>query len=207
MIKILIFCRSYLMGEGLKRLLDDHGSFSVIAIGCTPQEFEWIAGFEHDLIVCDGSCFEAVLGNFDNEGMKVLLINDSVRPDLYYSHLQDLVKRGLVGILNPKSDSLLFQKAIRTVVTGEMWIDHETIRKSLCSSEQARCDLNLTKREKQVLNYVCDGASNKEIAQKLYVTEQTVKSHCNKLFKKFGVGNRVGLALKGNEARAMLGLH
>ena len=80
-------------------------------------------------------------------------------------------------------------RAIRTVVTGEMWIDHETIRKSLCSSEQARCDLNLTKREKQVLNYVCDGASNKEIAQKLYVTEQTVKSHCNKLFKKFGVGN------------------
>lgn len=195
------------MGEGLKQLLSDNESISVLAIACTPEEFEWIIGFEHDLIICDGSCFEAVLQNFKQHNFKVLLINDSMHSELYYSHLQDLVKRGLVGILNPKSDALLFMKAIRTVIAGEMWIDHETIRRSLCCSERAQRDMNLTKREKQVLDYICCGASNKEIAQKLFVTEQTIKSHCNKLFKKFGVSNRVGLALKGNEARTVLGLH
>ena len=40
--------------------------------------------------------------NFKNDTFRVLLINDSMRGELYYSHLQDLVKRGLVGILNPK---------------------------------------------------------------------------------------------------------
>lgn len=206
MIKVLIFCRSFIMGEGLKQLLSVNDSISVIAIGCTPEEFEWITGFEHDLIICDSGCFEAVLQNFKNDTFRVLLINDSMRGELYYSHLQDLVKRGLVGILNPKSDALLLQKAIKSVIAGEMWIDHETIRKSLCCSERVQRDLNLTKREKQVLDCICSGASNKEIANKLFVSEQTIKSHCNKLFKKFGVSNRVGLALKGNEAKTVLGL-
>jgi DNA-binding NarL/FixJ family response regulator len=206
MIKLLIFCRSYILGEGLKKLLEENETFTVIAIGCTNEEFEWMIGFEHDLIICDGNCFEEVLKHFKDDDFRVLLINDSMHPDLYYSHLQDLVKRGLVGILSPKSDALLFQKAIQTVIAGEMWIDHETIRKSLCSSERTQRDMNLTKREKQVLGFICTGASNKEIANKLFVTEQTVKSHCNKLFKKFGVTNRVGLALKGNEARTVLGL-
>ena len=58
----------------------------------------------------------------------------------------------------------------------------------------------------EILKLVAQGYTYKEIAQKLYVTEQTVKSHCNKLFKKFGVTNRVGLALKGNEARTVLDL-
>ena len=144
--------------------------------------------------------------NFKEISFKVLLINDSIHSDLYYSNLQSLVKRGLVGILNPKSDALMFQKAIKSVIAGEMWIDHETIRRSLCCSERAQRDLNLTKREKQVLDCICSGATNKEIAQKLFVTEQTIKSHCNKLFKKFGVSNRVGLALKGNDAKTVLGL-
>ena len=51
----------------------------------------------------------------------------------------------------------------------------------------------LTRRERQVLERVCGGLSNKAIARELGVSEQAVKAHMSRLFLKHGVGNRAGL--------------
>lgn len=56
--------------------------------------------------------------------------------------------------------------------------------------------MKLTPREKDVLGRVCEGASTKEIAHSMGVTEQGVKAHISRLFMKFGVTNRAGLATK-----------
>jgi len=207
MVQILIFCRSYLIGEGLKKLVEESETISVVAIGTTMEEFEWMSGFEHDLIVCDGSIFESMFQASHDKPLKFLLISDGIHPSSNFYQLQDLVKRGLVGVLGCKTSANLLPKAIHAVIAGEMWIDHETMQRSLRNGDGNLHDLNLTRREKQVLSCVCSGASNREIAEKLFVTEQTVKSHCNTLFKKFGVKNRVGLALKGKEALGVLELN
>ena len=65
----------------------------------------------------------------------------------------------------------------------------------LSHQNKPHIDYHITKKEKEILNYVCAGFTNKEVANKLYISEQTVKSHCNHLFKKFGVTNRTKLAL------------
>ena len=54
------------------------------------------------------------------------------------------------------------------------------------------------KKEKEVVSLICHGYRNKEIAQKLDISEQTVKSHCNRIYKKVGVTDRLQLALYTN---------
>jgi DNA-binding NarL/FixJ family response regulator len=53
---------------------------------------------------------------------------------------------------------------------------------------------NLTDREKEVLEYICMGYSNREIAEKLIVTVHTIKAHVEHILYKFKVRNRVHLA-------------
>ena len=61
--------------------------------------------------------------------------------------------------------------------------------------------MRLTPREKDVLGQVCAGASSKEIAVAIGVSEQAIKAHISNLFLKFDVTNRAGLATAASDAR------
>lgn len=56
--------------------------------------------------------------------------------------------------------------------------------------------MNLSNRQKEVVDLVCKGLSNKEIANQLFITEKTVKFHLTTIFKLSGVKNRTQLVLK-----------
>jgi DNA-binding NarL/FixJ family response regulator len=58
----------------------------------------------------------------------------------------------------------------------------------------------LSKRESEVLNLLAEGITNQEIAKKLYISENTVKTHTSRLFEKLGVKNRTAAVLKAKEA-------
>jgi len=55
--------------------------------------------------------------------------------------------------------------------------------------------VNLTRQEKLVGSYIFRAYRNKEIAQRLGISEQTVKSHCNRIYKKLGITDRLQLAM------------
>lgn len=57
-------------------------------------------------------------------------------------------------------------------------------------------EISLTHRELQILDLIADGLSNKEIADKLYLSKHTIKAHLEHLFQKFDIHNRVQLAVK-----------
>lgn len=61
--------------------------------------------------------------------------------------------------------------------------------------------MKLTERERDVLDLVCDGATSKEIGHRLGISEQAVKAHISRLFRKYGVTNRAGLAAAATEVR------
>jgi DNA-binding NarL/FixJ family response regulator len=61
--------------------------------------------------------------------------------------------------------------------------------------KQSAPNVRLAHREKEIISHICQGYKNKEIAQKLHISEQTVKSHCNRIYKKLGVADRLQLAL------------
>jgi DNA-binding NarL/FixJ family response regulator len=54
---------------------------------------------------------------------------------------------------------------------------------------------HLTARERQIVASIADGASNRDIARALSVSEQTIKNHLSRIFEKCGVSNRTELAL------------
>jgi DNA-binding NarL/FixJ family response regulator len=89
--------------------------------------------------------------------------------------------------------------AIRAVLAGEVWVGPgvteymlESLREGVDRETAAK---QLTQREIEVIGLVVDGLSNKEIADRLGLGEQTIKNHLARIMSKLDVRNRVELAL------------
>lgn len=93
--------------------------------------------------------------------------------------------------------------AIETVRAGGVWVDPGLPRKVFdvfqrrAEQAEGRADGlgSLTRREREVLGCVAEGISNRDIARRLHVSEQTVKTHLTRIFAKLSVANRVAAAL------------
>lgn len=94
-------------------------------------------------------------------------------------------------------------EAIRAVAADAIWIDPSLPRKTFevfqrnASSKNGEADglEDLTRREREVLTCVAAGTSNRQIADKLSISEQTVKTHLTRIFSKLQVTNRLAAAL------------
>lgn len=92
--------------------------------------------------------------------------------------------------------------AIRAVASGGVWVDpnlprkiFEIFQRDVTRGPQTDGMADLTRREREVLACVAEGISNHEIAQKLCISEQTVKTHLTRIFAKLSVKNRLAAAL------------
>jgi DNA-binding NarL/FixJ family response regulator len=65
--------------------------------------------------------------------------------------------------------------------------------------DKKRDDLGITRREMEILELVALGMSNREIAEKLFVSENTVKTHCSRAFDKLGARRRTEAVLMGKK--------
>jgi two-component system nitrate/nitrite response regulator NarL len=116
----------------------------------------------------------------------------------------EILKRGAAGIILKESTTELLRKSIHAVIAGEYWVERQNIselvqeltRQPACvSPEAAQGPWRLTPREHQIVAQVVAGKTNKDIAQELCVSLQTVKHHLTNIFDKVGVHNRLELAL------------
>lgn len=196
-IRIAIGCHSYLLGEGIKRLSKGDPDIEIIGIFDEGIDFEEIIKLNPDIILADFKIFRSFSKKvtIDNKKVKILLISDKSWFYDYEKQVPELIIRGVSGILSPEADFAVLKKALRVVHSGELWLDRKAIKNVILQINQAEKKIHLTKKEKEILNLICDGYRNKEIAQKLDISENTVKSHCNRIFKKFGVSDRLQLAL------------
>lgn len=196
-IKIAIGCQTYLFGEGLKRLLSGEKGIRVIGIFDEGTDMSKIAKMGPDVVILDSYLFRGLPEHVANEAkMKILLVGDSSSYAASEKQISDLVAKGVAGFLPPSADSYLLKKAVRVVASGELWLDRKTMSNILSTeSLSRRMEVKLTKTEKEIVSLVCQGYRNKEIGQKLKVSEKTVKSHCNRIFKKVGVADRLQLAI------------
>jgi DNA-binding NarL/FixJ family response regulator len=122
---------------------------------------------------------------------KVILIDYGLKEKLL---LRVLTQYKIVGIIAPYTDINLFKKALRVINEGQIWLDNRYLKHLLSGVEEVPFkDISLTNREKEIIYFVCQGLFNKEIADKLNISEQTVKAHLHRIFKKFGISNRAQL--------------
>jgi len=194
-IRIVIGCHSYLLGEGIKKLLKDDEGVEIIGIFDEGADIEEILKLEPDLALVDHKIFRTFPEASLNNRVKFLLIGDSSWTPESERKIPDLILKGVYGILSSDADSVILKEAIRVAHSGELWLDRKIIKNILCRINHEKKSIDLTKREKEIVSLICLGYRNKEIAQKLDISEQTVKSHCNRIYKKVGVTDRLQLAL------------
>jgi DNA-binding CsgD family transcriptional regulator len=195
-LKIAICCCNYLYGEGIKQLIEHDGLDIDTAINCTnPEE---INGIKPDLVIADINTFPNIFFDIPMEhDVRFLLLGTGCLPRIEDERLLDLVSKGLVGILPPMTNYSQFKKAIKSVISGELWFERRKLQNivSNMNSIVAKKRPFLTRKETEIVKMICQGSSNKEIMKKLKVTEQSVKSHLNRIFKKTGVSDRLQLAI------------
>lgn len=108
---------------------------------------------------------------------------------------------GARGVVMKEAATQLLMKAIRTVMAGQYWIGREAVgdivefMRSNPSGEKPARNYGLTKREMDILTTIVAGLSNKEIARRFSLSEDTVKHHLTNIFDKVGVASRLELAL------------
>jgi DNA-binding NarL/FixJ family response regulator len=111
---------------------------------------------------------------------------------------------GASGVVLKSAPTELLFKSIRSVMAGQHWIGREAVsdlvqalRDQMADSPEkpARKRFGLTAREVEITSAVVSGLSNREIARKLSLSEDTVKHHLTNIFDKMGASNRLELAL------------
>jgi two-component system nitrate/nitrite response regulator NarL len=131
---------------------------------------------------------------------RIVLLSDCTERE----RIIEAIRLGARGILPSSSTPQLLFKSLRAVAAGEYWVCHQSVCdlieyvRAAGAPEREAAPTNghnLTPREIDVIGSVMDGCTNKEIASKLAISEQTVKHHLTSIFGKVGVNNRLELAL------------
>ncbi len=117
--------------------------------------------------------------------------------------------RNLVGVFYIEDDISLLIKGMEKIMNDEMWLSRKVAQDYI---EYFRCAntvttsqayANLTKREKEIMRLLGHGASNLQIADELFVSENTVKTHLHNIFKKINAKNRLQALLWANNNIAL----
>ena len=119
-----------------------------------------------------------------------------------------MMQGGAHGFFKPEQGGEQFIKCVRKVSEGQRWLDTELINrifeKFIKDSKDPRKALShiskeklkkLTTREMEILALISESMTNEEIAEKLFLSTKTVKTHVRNIFEKTGIRNRVQAAL------------
>lgn len=143
----------------------------------------------------------ALLGNILDRypTSRLLVVGEKLADEESYS----LLRQGVKGILNYDEAREQLPRALPLVANGGFWVPRAVLSRfvdSILSSTQGRrlrgdSPAELSRREQEVLNSLLENLANKEVADRLHISERTVKFHVSNLLAKFGVRRRADLIL------------
>lgn len=127
--------------------------------------------------------------------------SSTIHPILWVVELPEFeafraLQLGVHGILKKTRPVEKLLECVREVAAGKIWMeDSDHVTDFLHRQETSR----LTAREKQVVQLICRGMKNKQIAENLHITPGTVKVHLMHIFEKTGLKDRLALAVHGRK--------
>jgi NarL family two-component system response regulator LiaR len=134
-----------------------------------------------------------------NPDARILILTSFSEQD----SLAKAIKAGAMGYLLKESQPDDLLHAIRSVYRGQLTIPQNLALKLVSVSQQPDTPgTELSEREQEVLASVAQGLSNKEIAEKLTISTNTVRSHISSILTKLNLSNRTQLALYAMEERS-----
>ena len=205
-IRIAIADDHTIFRDGLRKLLSLETDFEVCAEAKDGTEvLEVLRQSEPDILLLDlkmpGLDGIAALQRIQNQKLKTKIIVLTASDD--EGEYVQAMKYGTSGIVLKQTATELLIKSIRKVHGGEIWLDAKTtaavMRQFAAPGEvggpRERERPRLSNREREIVALVAQGFKNKEIAERMFISEQTVKNHLHNIFDKLGVSDRLELAL------------
>ncbi|MGA3096725.1 MAG: response regulator transcription factor [Bryobacteraceae bacterium] len=212
-IRIVVADDHPIFRDGLCKLLALEEDFDVVAQAQDGRQvLDVLQQFEPDILLLDlkmpGLDGLATLQRLQAAKNRTRVIVLTASDDK--NEFVQAMKLGTSGIVLKQTATELLIKSIRKVHAGEIWLDSHTtaavIRQFVANDETPAISLPqpqsrererspLSQREREIVALVAQGFKNKEMAEKMFISEQTVKNHLHNIFDKLGVSDRLELAL------------
>jgi DNA-binding NarL/FixJ family response regulator len=210
-VRIVIADDHPIVRDGLKKLLLLEDDFEIVGeAGDGREVLEKVQALDPDVLLLD-----LRMPNLDglsalqslqqtNKRTRVIVLTASEDKNEFVQAM----KLGCSGIVLKQTAPDLIVKSIRKVNSGEIWLDSHTtaaVMRQFSTGQEgsggqagtgkARERSPLSTREREIVALVAQGYKNKEMAEKMFISEQTVKNHLHNIFDKLGVSDRLELAL------------
>jgi two-component system nitrate/nitrite response regulator NarL len=214
-VRLVIAGEPPIFREGLRRLLEAESErLKVSGIGGESAVVNLVRSHKPDILLLALARFGRpavdTLKELTASGaaVRTIILTDSVdSPDILGA-----VQLGARGVVPRDSAPDVLFASIKSVLAGHFWIGREQIsgvvpslRKLDAARRQSKA-FGLTRREIDIVRAVVAGCTNKEIAERSAISENTVKSHLTHIFNKSGASNRVELALFATHHRLLDGI-
>lgn len=205
--RILIADDHPIFRDGLKRLLELETDFRVIGEASDGAEaVKMVRQLKPDVLLLDLAMPQVpgleALAELAGAGSPVHTI--VLTAAIERAQIVEALQLGARGIVLKDSATQLLMKSIRSVMDGQYWVGRESVSDLVSTlrdlmprggAEPPQRRFGLTPRELEIISTIVAGYTNKDIAQKFSISEQTVKHHLTNIFDKLGVSNRLELAL------------
>jgi len=207
-IRVLIADDHPIVRDGLRKLLSLEEDFQIVgeaSDGC--EVLDKVQELDPDVLLLDLrmpnldglSALQALQQT--NKHTRVIVLTASEDKNEFVQAM----KLGCSGIVLKQTAPELIVKSIRKVFQGEIWLDSHTTAAVMrqfsspgdlgSNGSRSRERSPLSQREREIVALVAQGYKNKEMAEKMFISEQTVKNHLHNIFDKLGVSDRLELAL------------
>ncbi|MDQ0676222.1 DNA-binding NarL/FixJ family response regulator [Pseudarthrobacter siccitolerans] len=213
MIRILLADDQTLIRAGFRALLSAEPDMAVVAECGTGRDAVQLARLEHpdvalmDIRMPDGDGLEAtrqIMAAKDLAGTRVIILT-TFELDEY---IAEAVRAGAAGFLVKDTEPEELLRAVRVVHDGDALLSPSVTRRIMAQlamqpTAAAPSDVRLeqiTEREREVLQLVGEGLNNAEIAQRLFITPLTAKTHVSRIMTKLLVRDRAQLVVLAYES-------
>jgi two-component system nitrate/nitrite response regulator NarL len=195
--RILIADQEGIFRLGLRKLFGVEDDLQVVAQADSASQVSGLAEkfkpdlffLQSDMLGPDPAEFVARLRHVWAGGRVVVVIPPALSDDA-----ERWVKAGAAGVIPRSAEPESFVKSARKVLRNELWVPKRKSPAPVPSGPPRPAD-TLTRREKSIISCLVQGWRNREIAENLHITEQTVKNHLRAIYDKVGVSDRLELAL------------
>ena len=203
-IRIVIADDHAMLRDGLRKILSLERDLEVIGEAQDGQQtVELVKELQPDILLLDlkmpvMSGLTALEQIHDRVKSTWVIVLTASEPE---EEVVQAIRLGTAGVVGKQEGTELLLKSIRKVASGEIWLDSRltaaVMRKFSGPAPPPREQAKslLSGREREIVILVCQGFRNKEIAEKMFISEQTVKNHLHNIFDKLGVSDRLELAL------------
>jgi two-component system, NarL family, nitrate/nitrite response regulator NarL len=193
---VLVVDDHALFRESVARLLEAEPDFAVVGTcGTVDAALAAIRAAPVDVVLLDFDLGTRNGGEFvsaarrEGFGGKILVVTAGVERD----EAASLIRQGVAGIFMKHESAVKLTRGIRDISAGRVWLDQDVLEAALGPAgdpEESRRVTPFTGRERAVLALVFEGLANKEIADRIDVSESSVKGTLQQLFTKTGVRTR-----------------